>query len=197
MHAATSSRANNLSSIDLFVLFDLLGTSVPRIPSYFPTTHWAYTSMSKVEKKLRSINLLSTSKSDNWLIEGEHYDTTIYKGGIEDDHIPFLHRGVEILHIIPVHLWPNLLIKIPFPKEWHTINVFQSLRCTNFRTTLLIWMQIQYMIGRWSQHSLLQNIWIWRSLKAQAPLKTYPTNVARHRLLNRGGWLSFSWFRCG
>lgn len=32
--------------------------------------------------------------------------------GIEDDHIPFLKRGVEILHIIPV----------PFPDVWHTID---------------------------------------------------------------------------
>ncbi len=102
MHPAASLRANNLSSIDLFVLFDLLGTPSPRIPSYFPTTHWAYTAMSKVEKHLRSQGLLATSKNENWLAEPEVYDTSGYKGGIEDDHIPFLYRGVEILHIIPV-----------------------------------------------------------------------------------------------
>jgi len=102
MHAATSSRANNLSSIDLFVLFDLLGASQPRIPSYFPTTHWAYWSMAKIEKQLRDQGLSATQSGENWLIEGESYGTTLYKGGIEDDHIPFLHRGVEILHIIPV-----------------------------------------------------------------------------------------------
>jgi len=60
--------------------------------------------MSKVEKHLRSQGLLATPKNENWLMEGEVYDTAIYKGGIEDDHIPFLHRGVEILHIIPVSL---------------------------------------------------------------------------------------------
>lgn len=31
---------------------------------------------------------------------------------MEDDHIPFLARGVEILHIIP----------LPFPAVWHTAN---------------------------------------------------------------------------
>lgn len=31
---------------------------------------------------------------------------------IEDDHTPFMQRGVEVLHIIPV----------PFPDVWHTIN---------------------------------------------------------------------------
>jgi hypothetical protein len=70
--------------------------------------------MSKVEKKLRSKNLLATSKGESWLMEGEHYDTSIYKGGIEDDHIPFLHRGVEILHIIPVQSLTNFTDKDPF-----------------------------------------------------------------------------------
>ncbi|KAF9420579.1 hypothetical protein BGZ94_009091 [Podila epigama] len=32
-------------------------------------------------------------------------------GGVEDDHIPFLHRGVPIFHVIPV----------PFPSVWHTL----------------------------------------------------------------------------
>jgi glutaminyl-peptide cyclotransferase len=109
MHPATSSRANNLSSIDLFVLFDLLGAANPRIPSYFPTTHWAYTIMSKIEKQLRRQGMTLSGKGENWLIEGEKYETKIYKGGIEDDHVPFLQRGVEILHIIPVlPFWNSL-----------------------------------------------------------------------------------------
>ena len=102
MHPATSARANNLSSIDLFVLFDLLGDSNPRVPSYFSTTHWAYSSMSKIEKQLRRHGLVLTGSDQDWLIEGDEFDTHIYKGDIEDDHIPFLQRGVEILHIIPV-----------------------------------------------------------------------------------------------
>jgi glutaminyl-peptide cyclotransferase len=124
MHAATSSRANNLSSIDLFVLFDLLGSPQPRIPSYFATTHWAYSNMAKVEKSLRKQGLAATGKNERWLIEDEVYNTHIYKGGIEDDHIPFLRRGVEILHIIPVHpLFSVLLTQVPFPKVWHNIDV--------------------------------------------------------------------------
>jgi len=109
MHPATSSRTNNLSSIDLFVLFDLLGDARPRIPSYFPATHWAYAGMAKIEKQLRDHDLSHTSKSEHWLIEGDKYDTQIYKGGIEDDHIPFLKRGVDILHVIPVSLIPYLI----------------------------------------------------------------------------------------
>ncbi|KAG9053085.1 hypothetical protein FS842_008704 [Serendipita sp. 407] len=32
-------------------------------------------------------------------------------GRIEDDHIPFVHRGVNVLHIIAS----------PFPRVWHTL----------------------------------------------------------------------------
>jgi glutaminyl-peptide cyclotransferase len=32
-------------------------------------------------------------------------------GGISDDHLPFMHKGVEILHVIPS----------PFPGVWHTM----------------------------------------------------------------------------
>ena len=102
MHIAATARANNLSSIDLLVLFDLLGAANPRVPSYFPTTHWAYAGMSRIEKQLRDAGILATGRGQNWLYEGDTYGTSIYKGGIEDDHLPFLHRGVEILHIIPV-----------------------------------------------------------------------------------------------
>jgi glutaminyl-peptide cyclotransferase len=102
MHAATSTRMNNLTSIDLFVLFDLLGHANPRIPSYFPTTHWAYYGMHRIEAQLRSTGLAATGNSQPWFVEGEKWDVKIYKGGIEDDHLPFLHRGVEILHLIPV-----------------------------------------------------------------------------------------------
>ncbi|CAI9630894.1 unnamed protein product [Alternaria burnsii] len=32
-------------------------------------------------------------------------------GFVQDDHVPFMARGVEILHMIPT----------PFPRVWHTI----------------------------------------------------------------------------
>ncbi|NXS16656.1 QPCTL protein, partial [Mystacornis crossleyi] len=31
-------------------------------------------------------------------------------GPVEDDHVPFLQRGVPVLHLIPT----------PFPRVWHT-----------------------------------------------------------------------------
>lgn len=31
---------------------------------------------------------------------------------VQDDHVPFLARGVEVLHVIPT----------PFPRVWHTMD---------------------------------------------------------------------------
>lgn len=35
------------------------------------------------------------------------------RGGIDDDHRPFLQRGVPVFHVIP----------LPFPHVWHTLEV--------------------------------------------------------------------------
>ena len=43
--------------------------------------------------------------------EAEKTDGGFFGGYIEDDHLPFLARGVEILHVIPS----------PFPHVWHDI----------------------------------------------------------------------------
>lgn len=39
-------------------------------------------------------------------------------GGIDDDHRPFLKRGVSVLHVIST----------PFPHVWHKLSVRVSLR---------------------------------------------------------------------
>jgi len=41
---------------------------------------------------------------------GTFFSTRRAPGGIEDDHIPFMQRGVPVLHLIPA----------PFPDVWHT-----------------------------------------------------------------------------
>lgn len=86
------------------VLLDLLGTSNIRLYSYFQeTAHW-YNTMLQSEQQLKRSNLWSGSTR-----------TAIFQartqfGGVEDDHIPFLQRGVNIMHLIPS----------PFPSVWHT-----------------------------------------------------------------------------
>jgi glutaminyl-peptide cyclotransferase len=112
MNPAMSTFRNQLESIDLFVLLDLLGSSEPRVPSYFKTTHWAYQHLSSVEARLRSLNILQTKPAQPFLFEGSKKETDSWVGGmIEDDHIPFMARGVEILHVIPS----------TFPRVWHTM----------------------------------------------------------------------------
>jgi glutaminyl-peptide cyclotransferase len=113
---------NDLSSISLFLLLDLLGTAGPNVPSYFPTTHWAYQNMARVESRLRNLRQLKSSPNyigrqstrptveKMWLSEGRKATNAGWLGGmIEDDHIPFMKKGVEVLHIIPN----------PFPWVWH------------------------------------------------------------------------------
>lgn len=100
-----------LHSISLFVLLDLLGSPNPRVPSYFLTTHWAYRNMAALEKRMRDLGLLESNSTRPFLPDAEKHANQFGYGGIEDDHIPFLRRGVDILHLIPT----------PFPDVWHTM----------------------------------------------------------------------------
>lgn len=112
-YPAASTFKNALSSISLFVLLDLLGAKDwPRIPSYFLTTHWAYQGMAKVEKRMRDLGLLQTKPPKGkvgFLPDAKKAADKFGRGFIEDDHIPFMQRGVPILHLIPS----------PFPEQWH------------------------------------------------------------------------------
>lgn len=47
-----------------------------------------------------------------FLPEGNKGDNAFLGGFVQDDHVPFMARGVEILHIIPT----------PFPRVWHEID---------------------------------------------------------------------------
>ncbi|KAI9708831.1 MAG: hypothetical protein M1820_003786 [Bogoriella megaspora] len=123
VHPATSSFPDSLSSISLFVLLDLLGASGPKVPSYYKTTHWAYQSMADVESRLRDLHLFKSSPNyaskrastsrdtqEPMFLHEADKATDRYLGGmIGDDHVPFIQRGVEVLHIIPN----------PFPDVWH------------------------------------------------------------------------------
>ncbi|EGX89399.1 glutaminyl cyclase [Cordyceps militaris CM01] len=113
--ASMSTYRTSLSAISLFVLLDLLGAEAPSIPSYFMTTHWAYRKMALLETRLRDLGLLEAKASRPFLPEA---DKTAERfrgfgaGTVQDDHVPFMQRGVDILHLIPS----------PFPHVWHTLN---------------------------------------------------------------------------
>lgn len=110
-HAAMSNYQNPLDSITLFLLLDLLGHDNPSIPSYFETTHWAYKNLATIESRLRTLGISQAKVNRNFLPDSKR---TAFSGGggVQDDHIPFMARGVEILHMIPT----------PFPMDvWHQI----------------------------------------------------------------------------
>ena len=110
-HPALSTFHNPLSSISLFVLLDLLGAKNPKVPSYFKTTHWAYKRMSALETRLRDLSLFKSSGPA--FLPDYNKDINRWMGGmVLDDHVPFLSRGVEVLHIIPT----------PFPRVWHEMD---------------------------------------------------------------------------
>jgi hypothetical protein len=106
---AMSTYKNKLNSIRLFLLLDLLGAQNPRVPSYFRTTHWAYKNLASLEQRMRQLNVLKSHSSHPFLPESDKDKGQWYGGAIEDDHVPFMARGVEVLHIIPS----------PFPPVWH------------------------------------------------------------------------------
>lgn len=101
-----------LHQMDLLMLLDLLGTPNPAFYSFFPETQKWYKRLSAAEKRLRRLGLLSNPSQLTTLASHppRYFNERSAYAGIEDDHIPFMLKGVPILHIIPS----------PFPKVWHT-----------------------------------------------------------------------------
>lgn len=111
---AMSTYKTKLESISLFVLLDLLGAQDPSIPTYFKTTHWAYQNMARLESRLRRLDQFKSAKGKIWFYDFEkdaHTASSFPSYVMQDDHIPFMAKGVEILHLIPLQ----------FPAVWHRI----------------------------------------------------------------------------
>ena len=112
-HPAMRTHKTRLESISLFVLLDLLGAKDPKMPSWFRTTHWAYQLMAGLEKRLREMGEFKSGDGSAWLTDAEkdaHTSSSAFHSyAMEDDHLPFMARGVEVLHLIPS----------PFPAVWH------------------------------------------------------------------------------
>lgn len=66
--------------------------------------------MSIIEDRMRKLGLLESKPSDPFLPDANKTTQAFSNWrAVSDDHLPFMHRGVDILHIIPS----------PFPKVWH------------------------------------------------------------------------------
>ena len=103
-----------LDSIELFVLLDLLGSPDDlTIPSWFKLTHPAYQNMANTEQRLRKLGLFKSAAGRTWLPDKDkkHDDGFHMQMYMQDDHIPFIAKGVEVLHLIPQR----------FPTVWHHI----------------------------------------------------------------------------
>ncbi|XP_069841686.1 glutaminyl-peptide cyclotransferase-like protein [Dendropsophus ebraccatus] len=96
---------SKLDAIDLFVLLDLLGAPDPLILSHFSETRGHFMRLFSIEKRLHGLGLL-----DAHPVDAPYFRPDLYFGPVEDDHVPFLRRGVPVLHVIAT----------PFPSVWHT-----------------------------------------------------------------------------
>jgi len=100
MVASTWADQGLLRHITIFALLDLLGAKSPTFHPYDKTSLTWYNRMSSAE---RSVGVGGKNKYF------PPRDRLVPGLAIEDDHVPFLRRGVPILHLIPE----------PFPSVWH------------------------------------------------------------------------------
>ncbi|KAF8236303.1 glutaminyl-peptide cyclotransferase-like protein [Tricholoma matsutake] len=110
-------QSTELSGVEHLILLDLLGARQPSIKSYFPDTTWLFNAMVSAERRLGESGALAYG-DDKSMAPGQwkSYFTQPSNispswGYIGDDHVPFLQKGVSILHIIPE----------PFPQVWHRL----------------------------------------------------------------------------
>ena len=132
-----------LSTIEHLVLLDLLGAENPKIRSYYMPTRWLFDALVSVESRLDKAGLFSVSaarskKSSAVPTREKKIHRSFFQpqdtphfGWIEDDHTPFLQRGVSVLHVI----------SNPFPRVWHTIKA-STPSSVPFGNT-----QVQFSIG--------------------------------------------------
>jgi glutaminyl-peptide cyclotransferase len=109
---SASTPTTPLSTIEHLVLLDLLGAANPRVHSYFPDTGWLFDSLISAETRLRDAGILDATKLGHSFFR-PRTATDRSQSYMGDDHLPFLHRGVSVLH----------LIADPFPTVWHTLGV--------------------------------------------------------------------------
>ncbi|KTG40726.1 hypothetical protein cypCar_00011185 [Cyprinus carpio] len=93
--------------LDLLVLLDLIGAPDPMFVNHFENTARWFDRLIAAEKRLHNLGLLSSHPK-----EQTYFMKDVNMGPVEDDHIPFLQRGVPVLHIIAT----------PFPSFLHTMD---------------------------------------------------------------------------
>ncbi|XP_067133702.1 glutaminyl-peptide cyclotransferase-like [Centruroides vittatus] len=95
-----------IKKIDLFILLDLIGSKQMEFCSMFWNTHNIYLQLVSIEKQLNRLNVLEKDDPNEYT---KYFGKECFLSVIQDDHLPFLQKGVPVLHLIP----PN------FPLVWH------------------------------------------------------------------------------
>lgn len=101
-----------LAGIEQLILLDLLGAPNPTVQSYFLDTAWLYDALVSAETRLTSSGALGLEADVKGIRSffAPRRDMRNH-GFISDDHLPFIQRGVSVLHVIAS----------PFPGVWHTL----------------------------------------------------------------------------
>jgi len=99
--------STRLSSMRTLMLLDLLGAARPSLTWRYEATMPLFARMQGMERKLRNAGLLKGSGGSDGNV---YLSSQGSSSSISDDHLPFLERGVPVLH----------LIADPFPSVWHT-----------------------------------------------------------------------------
>lgn len=104
-HPTGSTNSTMISTINALVLLDLIGAADVTFYNTFNDTSDLYERLEVIERRL-----MSTNQIQDWNHPRPYFIHGLIEGiKVEDDHIPFLERGVKILH----------LISVPFPSCWH------------------------------------------------------------------------------
>lgn len=102
----------------MMVLLDLLGMPDPHFYSLQTSTESWYARFVDVEQRLAHLDLVQRDQNSGIvpLRPNAYFQPQSIHTQIDDDHKPFMQRGVPIVHLIPV----------PFPHEWHTADDSRS-----------------------------------------------------------------------
>jgi glutaminyl-peptide cyclotransferase len=96
-------------SMRALALLDLLGAARPTLTWHFESTRPLFSLMQDAEARAREQKLM---KGAGGATTANYLSDNGNRGGISDDHLPWMNLGVPILH----------LIASPFPTVWHTVH---------------------------------------------------------------------------
>ncbi|XP_012687802.2 glutaminyl-peptide cyclotransferase [Clupea harengus] len=104
-HPPGATETTLIDAVDLLLLLDLIGAQAPMFVNHFDNTARWFDRLISAETRLHKLGLLSSHPN-----ELSYFRKDVNMGRVEDDHMPFLDRGVPVMHMIAT----------PFPPFMHT-----------------------------------------------------------------------------